>query len=100
MTSLAELSSAVAVGPCLSESEGSISPPPAEAGERFDKADVARLLPSEISRMSSRELIRVLRGSELPLLEGGPGNCLRTLNRETLEALVYAARRCCRNQGY
>jgi hypothetical protein len=73
---------------------------PIAGSERFDKADVARLSPSEISRMSSRELIRVLRGSELPLLEGRPGDRLRSLDRDTLEGLVYVARRCCRNQGY
>ena len=63
----------------------------------LDKAIVAELTPYQISELTSDEMVQVIRTASIP------SACeinLRHQGRETLERLVYLARRCCRNQGY
>lgn len=66
----------------------------------LDKADVARLSPQQIYRMSRDEMVRAVRAADLPLVDRETSQRLMYCDRETLERLVYLARRCCRNQGY
>jgi hypothetical protein len=66
----------------------------------FDKPAVAGLAIGMISRMSREELIRVIHGADLPLINGRNRQRLRYLDRDSLQRLAQLARRCCRNQGY
>jgi hypothetical protein len=67
---------------------------------RFDKPSVAGLATGAIARMSREELIRVIDGSALPLIDGRNRQRLNYLDRASLERLAQLGRRCCRNQGY
>lgn len=67
---------------------------------RFDKPSVAGLAIGMIAEMSREELIRVIDGSDLPLINSSNRQRLRYLDRATLQRLAQLARRCCRNQGY
>jgi hypothetical protein len=69
-----------------------------EAG--FDKPAVASLGLGTISRMSCEELVRVIQGADLPLINRRNRQRLIHLDRTALERLAHLARRCCRNQGY
>jgi hypothetical protein len=67
---------------------------------RFDKPSVAKLAIGKIAEMSREELVRVIDGSDLPLINSSTRQRLRYLDRSTLQRLAQLARRCCRNQGY
>lgn len=67
---------------------------------RFDKPSVAGLAIGKIAEMSREELIDVIRGSDLPLIDSRNRQRLKYLDRVSLERLAQLARRCCRNQGY
>jgi hypothetical protein len=66
----------------------------------FDKPAVAGLTIGIISKMSRDELIRVIDGADLPLIDSRNRQRLRYLDRPSLQRLAQLARRCCRNQGY
>jgi hypothetical protein len=71
---------------------------PLELG--FDKPAVAGLAVGMISEMGREELIRVIHGADLPLINSRNRHRLQYLDRSSLERLAQLARRCCRNQGY
>ena len=66
----------------------------------FDKPAVAGLAIGMISKMSREELIRVIDGADLPLINSRNRQRLKYLDRPSLQRLAQLARRCCRNQGY
>jgi hypothetical protein len=66
----------------------------------FDKPAVAGLAIGIISKMSADELISVIDGADLPLINNRNRQRLKYLDRPSLERLAQLARRCCRNQGY
>jgi hypothetical protein len=66
----------------------------------FDKPAVAGLAIGMISTMSREELIRVIDGADLPLINSRNRQRLKYLDRPSLQRLAQLARRCCRNQGY
>jgi hypothetical protein len=66
----------------------------------FDKPAVASLGIGTISRMSCEELVRVIQGADLPLINRRNRQRLIYLDRTALQRLAHLARRCCRNQGY
>lgn len=66
----------------------------------WDKSVVAALTASEIEHLSDAELVAAIRGSGLPVLRRETEGRLEFYGRQTLERLVWLARRCCRNQGY
>jgi hypothetical protein len=66
----------------------------------WDKSAVAALTASEIEHLSDAELVEAIRGSGLPVLRRETEGRLEFYGRQTLERLVWLARRCCRNQGY
>ncbi len=68
--------------------------------DALDKGAIAELSLIQISRMARDELIRVIRQSNLPLPRRDILGRLDGYDRETLEQMVFMARRCCRNQGY
>ena len=70
------------------------------ANDALDKFIVAGLAPTQISRMTCDELVRVVLAAQLPLLQPEIKARLECYDRQKLERLVYLARRCCRNQGY
>jgi hypothetical protein len=72
------------------------------AGEdfSFDKPAVASLAIGTISEMSREELIRVIHGADLPLINNRNRHRLQYLDQASLQRLAQLARRCCRNQGY
>ena len=54
-----------------------------------------------ISNSISREdLISVIDGSDLPLVNSSNRQRLRFIDPNSLQKLAELARRCCRNQGY
>jgi hypothetical protein len=67
---------------------------------RFDRPSVARLAIGTIAEMSREELIRVINGSDLPLVTSSNRQRLNYLDRASLERLAQLGRRCCRNRGY
>ena len=67
---------------------------------RFDRPSVAHLAIGTIAEMSREELIRVIDGSDLPLINSSNRRRLKYLDRATLARLAQLGRRCCRNQGY
>jgi hypothetical protein len=67
---------------------------------RFDKPSVAGLATGRIAEMSREDLICVIDGSDLPLINSSNRQRLRYLDRDSLQKLAQLARRCCRNQGY
>ena len=67
---------------------------------RFDRPSVAHLAIGTIAEMSREELIRVIDGSDLPLINSSNRRRLKYLDRATLARLAKLGRRCCRNQGY
>ena len=73
--------------------------PPTEP-RMWDKPAVAALTASDIQRLSDAELVEAIRGSGLPILRREAEGRLEFFGRQTLERLVWLARRCCRNQGY
>jgi hypothetical protein len=73
-------------------------PPKGQGG--FDKPAVASLAIGAISNMSREELIRVIHGADLPLINSRNRHRLRFLDKNSLQRLAHLARRCCRNQGY
>lgn len=78
-----------------------IRSPEADQGvETVSKATIAHLSPDQISQMTCEQLVQLVRDSQLSFLRGGRDQCLDGYDRETLQRLVYVARRCCRNQGY
>jgi len=68
--------------------------------EALSKAMIAELPSAILSDMDRDELIRVIRGAELPLIDARTRGRLIDLDRTRLERLAHAARRCCQNQGY
>jgi hypothetical protein len=68
--------------------------------DALDKSLVAELSPTQISRMACSELVRAIQAAKMSLLCKDVSEHLELYDRETLERLVYLARRCCRNQGY
>ena len=74
---------------------------PTESHPRtWDKSTVAALTASNIEHLSDAELVEAIRGSGLPVLRRETEGRLEFYGRQTLERLVWLARRCCRNQGY
>lgn len=73
---------------------------PSQPIETFDKGEIAQLTYRTIKGMQEGELAAAVRAAELPLLAGLNARRFIRTDRETLERLVYLARRCCRNQGY
>jgi len=67
---------------------------------RFDRPSVAKLAIGTIAEMSREELIRVIEGSDLPLINSSNRQRLNYLDRASLERLAQLGRRCCQNQGY
>ena len=67
--------------------------PVASAEER-----VARLCDQEISRMSSDELVELIRSVRMPALREDVNRTLPAYARSTLERLVHLTRRYCRNR--
>jgi hypothetical protein len=67
---------------------------------RFDRPSVAKLAIGTIAEMSREELIRVIEGSDLPLINKSSRQRLNYLDRGSLERLAQLGRRCCQNQGY
>lgn len=65
-----------------------------------DKSALAGLLASEISQMSTEELVHVVRDARDVLLGDRAGKELKRVDRGVLQMLVHRARRCCRDQGY
>ncbi len=68
--------------------------------EALDKSTVAELSPTQISQMTSGELVRVILAAKLPLLRPETERRLEFQNLATLQRLANLAHRCCRNQGY
>lgn len=66
----------------------------------WNRTAIAKLTPPRVAKMSNSELARVIRAAHLALLRKGLSSHLEMYDRDTLERLVYAARRCCRNQGF
>ena len=64
------------------------------------KACVASLLPTDIGRMSREQLAEAVRAAEFPLQQPQLEAKFEFSDRQVLERHVFAARRCCRNQGY
>lgn len=64
----------------------------------LDNATIAKLGCDEISRMTCEELVRVIRGSRLPLIDAERDRHLPNYGRDTLERLTYFARWCCQNR--
>jgi hypothetical protein len=73
---------------------------PRSQDEALDKAAIAEIPTGLFSQMSREELIRVIRASELPLVDARTLERFQYLDRATLQRLAHLARRCCRNQGY
>jgi len=69
-------------------------------GAEWDKASVAGLSQLQISQFSPEEMVRVIYAANMSLLRFELDRRLEFYDRQTLERLVYLARRCCRNQGY
>jgi hypothetical protein len=67
---------------------------------RFDRPSVARLAIGTIAEMSREELVGVIEGSGLPLINKSSRQRLNYLDRGSLERLAQLGRRCCQNQGY
>ncbi|HTI52233.1 MAG TPA: hypothetical protein VL475_14820 [Planctomycetaceae bacterium] len=67
--------------------------------EMLDDAKIAALSRITIAQMNRDELLRVIRASRLPLLTTTSDEHLEFHDRNTLERLVYLARRCCRNRS-
>ena len=65
---------------------------------RFDRPSVAHLAIGTIAEMSREELIRVINGSDLPLVTSSNRQRLKYLDRASLERLAQLGRRCCRNR--
>jgi len=68
--------------------------------DALDKHEIAELTPGTICQMTHNELVRVIQAAGLPLLRKDILGRLDLYNRESLEQMVFMARRCCRNQGY
>ena len=68
--------------------------------EALDKPMIAALSPHQISEMTRDELVRLVEKTGLPITAMQCSVQLTCADRQTLERLVYLARRCCRNQGY
>jgi hypothetical protein len=66
---------------------------------RFDRPSVAHLAIGTIAEMSREELIRVINGSDLPLVTSSNRQRLKYLDRASLERLAQLGRRCCQNRG-
>ncbi|MDA0833511.1 MAG: hypothetical protein O2955_13790 [Planctomycetota bacterium] len=66
----------------------------------FSKAQVASLNSADIAHMDCTELIAAIKSTELPLLTDEQLARLTFQDRDTLERLLYLARKCVRNQGY
>jgi hypothetical protein len=76
-------------------------PPNSSSDEdALDKIAIAEISPIQISQMTCNEMVRVIRAAKMPLLRKDVSEHLELYDRDTLERLVYLARRCCRNQGY
>lgn len=71
-----------------------------EKPQPYTKSTVAELTVREIEQMRRDELISAIRGAQLPLLSAEMTDRLRYRDRDTLERILYLARRACRNQGY
>lgn len=66
----------------------------------LDKGSIAALSADEIDRMGRHELVRLIRGAELPSIRPFAEQCLNAYEDDTLRRLARLARRTCRNQGY
>ncbi|MEX0726134.1 MAG: hypothetical protein WEB58_00910 [Planctomycetaceae bacterium] len=84
----------------LDDMDASIRESAADSRVIFSKGQVASLNPREISGMDCSELIAAIKSTELPLLTEEQLCRLTFQDRETLERLLYLARKCVRNQGY
>ena len=82
----------------------SISAPPSEVAsigqELFEKSEIAALTRQQIDEMNQEQLIRVIRGANMPLIRANVDQQLDFREFDILRRLAYLARRCCRNQGY
>lgn len=73
---------------------------PPQTHSRYDHASrrqVAALSSREISRMSSEEMVQVIRAIRMPHLREGVNERLPYLGEDTLRRLVFLTRRYCRN---
>ena len=88
----------------LASSKPSHEQRPAAAAARPErvrtKAEIAFLSLAQIRRMSREELIAVIRIAAVPLFRGSVVEHLPYSDRDTLEKLVFLARRTVENQGY
>jgi hypothetical protein len=66
--------------------------------EDLDDATIADLSAVEISQMIGDELARVIRAARFLQMTCASEEHLEYYDRQTLERLVYLARRCCRNR--
>ena len=67
-----------------------------ERAEALDRATIAEISSSDIERMTSEELARVVWAAELPHLPPAVESRLDYRDRPTLEKLAHQARLCCR----
>ncbi len=71
-----------------------------DSGLAYTKEQVASLTQDVISEMNCADLIDAIKSTELPLLTEDKIARLSFQDRDTLERLLYLARKCVRNQGY
>ncbi|MFN0197829.1 MAG: hypothetical protein ACKVT0_13880 [Planctomycetaceae bacterium] len=71
-----------------------------DRGLVYTKDQIASLTQEVISEMTCADLIDAIKSTELPLLTDDKIARLMFQDRDTLERLLYLARKCVRNQGY
>jgi len=86
--------------PVQDASDGHKSANASSDEDALDKSLIAEISPTQVSQMTCNEMVQVIRAAKMPLLRKDVSEHLESYDRETLERLVYLARRCCRNQGY
>lgn len=69
-----------------------------DALDALNDATIAGLTSIGISLMTADQLVWVIRSARLPLLRSDTGENLQLHGRQTLERLVFLARRCCQNR--
>lgn len=84
----------------LDDIDASIRESAADSQVIYSKGQVAALNTREIADMDCTDLIAAIKSTELPLLTEEQLARLTFQDRETLERLLYLARKCVRNQGY
>jgi hypothetical protein len=69
-------------------------------GPSLDKNKIADLPVRFVSEMSREDLIHMIRGAQLPLIDVRTLRRLPFIDRSALERLAHLARRCCRTRRF